>query len=94
MEVVWSEPAEKNLDAIVTYIAADNIHAALEMDDLLREAANKLAQFPQKGKPGRVPGTRELTPHPHYVLVYLLREKSVHIVTVLHTARQWPPERM
>lgn len=92
MEVVWSEPAEENLDAIVTYIADDNIHAALEMDDLLREAANGLAKFPRKGKPGRVPGTRELVAHPNYILVYLLTEESVLVVTVLHSSRQWPPE--
>ncbi|MDR2891554.1 MAG: type II toxin-antitoxin system RelE/ParE family toxin [Deltaproteobacteria bacterium] len=92
MEVIWSEPAEDSLDAIVSYIADDNLHAALEMDDLLRKAANGLAQFPQKGKPGRIPGTRELVPHPNYVLVYLLTKESIQIVTVLHSSQQWPPE--
>lgn len=91
MEVVWSEFAEKNLDTIVSYIAGDNIDAALEIDDLLRGAANGLATFPKKGKPGRIPGTRELVVHPSYLLVYLVEKECVHIVTVLHSSRQWPP---
>lgn len=90
MEVAWSEPAEENLEAIINYIADDNLHAALELDDLLREAANGLAKLPRKGKPGRVLGTRELVAHPNYVLVYLLTEERIWIVTVLHSSRQRP----
>ena len=92
MELVWSETAEENLDAIVSYIAHDNLQAALEMDDLLRSAAKGLTNFPKKGKPGRIPGTRELIAHPSYLLVYTLDDDSLHIVAVLHTSQQWPPE--
>lgn len=92
MELAWSEPAEASLDAIVMYIAADNIDAALELDNLLRKAARGLTKLPRKGKPGRVPGTRELLAHPNYVLVYLLTEEHIQIVNVLHSSRQWPPE--
>ena len=92
MEVVWSEEAEENLDTIVSYIADDNLQAALEMDDLLRSAASGLARFPRKGKAGRIPGTRELAVHPSYLLVYILDDTVLHIVTVLHTSQQWPPE--
>jgi plasmid stabilization system protein ParE len=55
MEVLWSVPAEEKLDAIISYIANDNLHAALEIDHLLREAANGLAKFPQKGRPDEFP---------------------------------------
>lgn len=92
MEIVWSESAEKDLDAIVNYIADDNLHAALEVDELVREAVNGLAKFPRKGKPGRVSGTRELIPHPNYVLVYQFTEERVQVIAVLHTSRQWPAE--
>lgn len=92
MELIWSALAEEDLDAIVSYIAEDNLQAALEMDDMLRGAANGLAMFPRKGKPGRIPGTRELTAHPSYILVYMLEKESILIVTVLHSSQQWPPE--
>lgn len=90
MQVVWSEPAEQDLDAIVEYIAKDNLQAALDMDNLLREAADSLILFPEKGKPGRIPGTRELIAHRHYTLVYVAVSDTIQIVTVLHSSRQWP----
>ena len=90
MQVVWSEPAQQYLDAIVEYIAKDNLQAALDMDVLLREAADSLLQFPEKGRPGRIPGTRELIAHKHYTLVYVIVPGAVQIVTVLHSSRQWP----
>ena len=46
------------LDALVHYIAQDDIDAALHMDDLICTAAEGLCQFPLKGKTGRVAGTR------------------------------------
>ena len=91
MNLVWSEPAEEDLDAIVEYIAQDNLQAALDMDSLLRDTADRLILFPEKGKPGRIPGTRELIIHKNYILVYVTTPETVQIVTVLHSARQWPP---
>ena len=60
------------------------------MDSLLREAADSLILFPEKGKPGRIPGTRELIVHKHYTLVYVVAPDTVQIVAVLHSSRQWP----
>ena len=90
MEIFWSEPAEKDVSAIVAYIARDNVAAALELDDLLRNAADSLAAFPEKGKPGRVPGTRELVAHKNYIIVYTVFASAVYTVAVAHAARQWP----
>lgn len=93
MKIIWSELAEEDLDAIVDYIARDNLQAALDMDSLLQDAADGLALFPDKGKPGQIPGTRELVAHKNYILVYGLAPDAVHIAAVLHSARQWPPAR-
>ena len=93
MRVVWSEPAEEDLGAIVEYIARDNLQAALDMDSLLRDAADGLAMFAATGKPGRIPGTRELVAHRNYILVYVVAPDAVQIVTVLHTSQQWPPQK-
>ena len=91
MRVIWSVVAEHDLNAIVEYIAQDNIHAALEMDELLQNSAAGLGIFPNQGKAGRIPGTRELSAHKHYILVYRVTNDTVEIATVLHTSRQWPP---
>jgi len=90
MEVIWSERAEQNLASVVEFIARDDIRAALEMDRALQNAADGLAVFPHKGKPGRIPGTRELVAHEHYILVYRLTDDAVYIVTVLHTSMRRP----
>ena len=90
MKVIWSDFAEDDLDRIVGYIANDNLKAALELDDLLRSSANGLAAFPEKGRPGRFPGTRELVVHKNYILVYVIAPDGIKIVTVLHPARQRP----
>ena len=82
--------AEADLELIVDYIARDNLTAALAMADLLRNAAQDLAFFPKRGKPGRYPGTRELVAHDHYLLVYTVTGETVHIVTMVHTSRKYP----
>jgi len=43
------------------------------------------------GRPGRVPGTRELVlPNFPYIIPYRVREQRVEILRVFHTARKWP----
>ena len=45
------------------------------------------------GQSGKIPGTRELIPHESYRLVYEIDGETVWILTLVHTARQWPPVR-
>jgi len=75
------------------YIAADSPRAALRMDQLFSDAAAALAEFPMRGRPGLVAGTRELFPHESYRLVYDIEADTVWILTLVHAARHWPPLR-
>lgn len=95
MRVLWTPAALQDRADIVDYIAIENPRAALGMDELFSEAVARLADFPRIGKPGLIPGTRELLPHQSYRLVYELDEagETVWILTLVHTARQWPPVR-
>lgn len=92
MNVVWSPGAERDLDEIWEYIAADNMDAADRVADRLRTAANLLCAHPRIGRAGRRSGTRELvvsgTP---YFLEYRLKATAVEITQVIHGARKWPP---
>ena len=74
----------------MTYIAADNPVAALELDELFMEHAITLQRFPYIGRPGILADTRELTVHPSYRLVYEIAEDSVRILSVIHARREWP----
>ena len=76
--------------AIFDYIETRDVRAALELDKLFSTKANKLTAVPQLGKPGRVPGTRELVAHKRYVLVYEVAGNQIQVLRVLHTARTWP----
>jgi plasmid stabilization system protein ParE len=67
--------------------------AAARMDEILSDAAARLAQHPMLGKPGTIPGTRELIPHESDRLVYQIDGDTVWILAPVHTARLWPPVR-
>ena len=54
-------------------------------------AVKSLAEQPEMGRPGRVPGTRELvvcdTP---FVALYRAVRSEIEILRILHGARDWP----
>ena len=93
MKVLWTPEAEQDRDDIWLHIAADNPRAAGRMDELFSDAAARLADHPKLGRPGKIPGTRELIPHENYRLVYEIDGETVWVLTLAHTARQWPPAR-
>jgi plasmid stabilization system protein ParE len=50
-----------------------------------------LRAFPNRGRPGRVQGTRELVLMRPFLAVYEVHEEEVQVLRILHGARQWPP---
>ncbi len=93
MRIVWTPEAQQDRSDVWDYITADSPSAAARMDELFSDAAARLAQHPMLGQPGKIPGTRELIPHESYRLVYEIEGETLWILTLLHTARQWPPVR-
>jgi addiction module RelE/StbE family toxin len=91
VKVVWANAAEQDRLAILEHIASDNPAAAERMDRLFSRAADRLSVFPLLGHKGRIEGTREIVPHPSYRLVYAIDDETVWILTLVHTARLWPP---
>lgn len=93
MRVLWALSAEQDRADIVDFIAQDSPLAAIRMDEIFSAAAGRLAEHPLLGRAGQIPGTRELIPHESYRLVYEVRADTVWILTLVHTARLWPPTR-
>jgi addiction module RelE/StbE family toxin len=91
MKVILSPQAREDLREIFLYIAADNPHAARLVQTRLKERVAALKENPHIGRPGRVPGTRELviakTP---YLAPYQVVGDTIQILRVYHGARQWP----
>lgn len=91
MRLVWTQRALEDRRAIFDYIEADDLRAAVAVDERIATAVQRLVDFPQSGRPGRVEGTRELvvsrTP---YIAPYLVDGDVVRILRVIHGARIWP----
>ena len=93
MKIQWTLEARRDRAEIWDYLFERDENAAARIDDLISEAVAQLVDFPMLGHQGEVTGTRELTPHSSYRLIYEIQGDIVWILTVIHTKRQWPPLR-
>ena len=92
MNLVWSPQAVDDLAALRAFIAQDDSKAAQRIAARIVQAVETLIPAnPHIGRPGRVPGTRELviaqTP---FVAPYRVRDGTIEILRVFHGARRWP----
>ena len=89
-EVIWTEPALQQLDAIAEYIALDNFVAA---SDLVREVfakTGRLEDFPESGRiPPELPDSvyREVVVPPCRIF-YREDEQRVFVLFVMREERQ------
>ena len=91
MRVEWLRQALRNLDDEAAYIATDDPAAAGLVVQRVLEAVAQLADQPGLGRPGRVPGTRELVVlRTRYLVPYRVRGESIQILRVFHTSRRLP----
>ena len=89
--IVWTRRALARLDQIGAYIAADNPDAAARVVAQIVASVNGLAEFPASGRPGRIKTTRELVISGlPYIVPYRVTVVTVEILTVMHSAQQWP----
>ena len=91
--VEWSVQASEDRVAIFDYLETDSRAAASRLDDRIEANVERLAGFPEIGRPGRIDGTRELviaqTP---YIVAYTFLGDVVTILRILHGAQLWPGE--
>jgi plasmid stabilization system protein ParE len=91
MRVRWLRKALANLDAEASFIAEDDPTAARAVMRRVLGAVAILAAQPNLGRPGRVPGTRELVvPEARHLVPYRVRGDVVEILRVFHTSRRVP----
>jgi toxin ParE1/3/4 len=91
MQVRWLRTALANLDSAAEYIALENRMAAQKIVVEAFRLTDLLADNPDLGRVGRVPGTRELVmAHHPYIIPYRIRDDVVEILRFFHTSRQWP----
>ena len=91
MKIEWSSTAVSDLEAIRECIANDSPTAARRVAQRIKEAVNRLSNFPLSGRSGRVPETRELViPGTSYIAAYTIEGDEVLIAAVLHGRQNWP----
>lgn len=91
MRLAWTPEALQDRTDIWDYIALDSPSSAVKMDELFSKAATRLLDYPQFGRVGRIPGTREFIAHESYCLIYEIDQETIWILALVHTAKQWPP---
>ena len=91
MVLRWTREAAGDLECIAEHLFR---HAPGRAADLVRtiyDAPGMLLDFPNRGRPGKRAGTRELVLWPlPYVVVYRVRAEAVVVLRVLHGAQRWP----
>ena len=91
MIVKWLDDAIKDLQSLRKYIAKDRPVAASNVAKHIINAIAILSQQPEIGRYGRIPNTRELivsgTP---YIIPYRVKNNTIEILRVFHSAIQWP----
>ena len=92
MKIVWSPESRDDLAALHAYISHTDRQAALAtVKRIVSLVEENLPRFPEIGRPGRVPGTRELiVPGTPYIVPYRVSGQFIEIARVYHAARRWP----
>jgi toxin ParE1/3/4 len=90
MKIIWTQLALFDLGEAREHIMATSPSAAIQTIDRIEKSLEALESFPQMGRLGRVPGTRELViPETPFILPYRIQRDSIEILAVIHGARKW-----
>jgi toxin ParE1/3/4 len=85
----WTPEAVSNLEGILLYIAEDKPEAAQETATEIYRRIEALLTFPNRGRAGREPGTRELVMSPlPYIAVYRVEQAAIQILRIWHGAQR------
>lgn len=92
MTPVWSPEAINDLAALRAHIAEDDPAAAQRVAlHIVHNVETLLPRNLDVGRPGRVPGTRELViPGTPFIVPYRVRGATIQVLRVFHGARRWP----
>lgn len=87
MPVTFTRAALRSLTDIRDYIGRENSTAANRVAVQIVAACDRLEYLPERGRPGLVPGTREIVALWPYVIVYRVTPVAVEIINIWHGAQ-------
>ena len=89
-EIIWTKPADKDLEEIADYIAIDKVSAAVKLIDKILEKVGRLADFPESGRilpEFENSKYREIIVKPCRI-IYFQKDNKLYIVHVMRSERQ------
>jgi toxin ParE1/3/4 len=92
MRIRWTDAALRDFTHICDYILKHKSEATSRKVALaIHRQLDLLAKFPESGRTGRKPDTRELifSGLPH-LAVYRIHFETVEVLRILHGAQDWP----
>ena len=92
MRIRWTEPAARDFIHLCDYTRErDGGEQARKLALRIHGALGALLEFPNLGRPGRKPGTRELVfSGLPFLAIYRVREDTLELLRILHGAQRWP----
>jgi len=89
MRVSWTTLAAADISRITRRIMQDNPTAARKVAKILYDSGMSLETMPNRGRSGRIAGTREFVIGP-FILVYRVSADAVEVLRIYHSAQDWP----
>lgn len=89
-QVIWTEQAYDDLQAIYEYIAVDSERYARLLTDKLFDRSQILSSFPEMGRvvpEMRNPAVRELIEGNYRIIYEIMSEDIILVQTIWHSAR-------
>jgi addiction module RelE/StbE family toxin len=91
MRLRWSAAAAGDLENIADFLFEKTLQNAPQLIHRIYDATQSLQKFPNRGRPGKKMGTRELLiPALPYFVVYQVKGDALYIVRILHSSQRWP----
>ena len=93
-QINWTAEAEQDLENILLYyLEQAGLRVAEAVYNRIREQVGQLDSYPESTRVGRVQGTREcVISRLPYIAVIEVGHDTVTVLSVMHTARKYPPE--
>ncbi len=88
MRIRWTPAAAADLQHISEYLAVHHPHYRQPTLHTLYDSVRSLKLLPNRGRPGREKGTRELILSPlPYVIAYRVEKQSIQVLHIHHQAQ-------
>lgn len=91
MKLEWGAFALADREALFDWIVRESPRAAAIVDERIETAVETFLALPDRGRPGRIAGTREfLIAGTSCIAAYRISGDTIRVLRILHMAQMWP----